>query len=142
MRFFKDQKYYSSVKVSAKDARGMLVSIDLQLDEMLREANKTFDDYIDAVGLVKNLAEQTASITTDIEHDQTDERHFIRAGGELQRSARISMDNLKKYVEAADKRCDRYFDICDRIRNLMMFRDTIISKCNPEPPIEKQEAPV
>lgn len=140
MRFFKNQEYYSSVKVSAKDVRGMLVSIDMQLEEMLREANKTFDEYIEAVALVKNLAEQTASITTDIENDQTDERHFIRVGGELQRSARASMENLKDYVESADKRCDRYFDICDRIRNLMMFRDTIISKCNPTPAIEKQEA--
>lgn len=140
MNFFKNQEYYSSVKVSAKDVRGMLVSIDMQLEEMLRAANMTFDEYIESVGIVKNLSEQLSSITTDIENDQTDEKHFIRAGGELQRSTMTSMNNLKKYVDLSDKRCAKYFDICDRIRNLMMFRDTIISKCNPTPAIEKQEA--
>jgi hypothetical protein len=142
MRFFQSQEYYKSVKVSAKEAKGMLVSIDMQLEQLLMDANKTFDEYIESVDMVKNLAGQTASITTDIEHDQTDEKHFIRAGGELHRSARTSMENLKDYVEIADKRCDKYFDICDRIRNLMYLRTTIVSKCNPEQVIEKQEASV
>lgn len=142
MNFFKGEQYYSSVKISAKDARGMLVSIDLQLDEMLREANKTFDEYIESVDMVKNLSVQSASIVTDIENDQTDEKHFMRAGGELQRSAMTSMSNLKKYLDIADKRCNRYFDICERIRSLMYWRNTIVSKCNPEPPIAKTQVEV
>ena len=142
MRFFKDQEYYKSIKISAKEAKGMVVSIDMQLDEMLRESNQVFDSFIENVDLVKNISQQLASLTTDIEHDQTDEKHFNRISGELQYSTLTSLNNLKQYVEKVDRTCNKYFDICDRIRNLMYLRNNVVQKCMTEIGIEKPKTEV
>lgn len=139
VKFIKNSDYYKNIKVSAKDAKAMVLSIDMQLEEMLRESNKTFDEYIENVDLIKNLSEQLACITTDIENDQHDEKHFLRACGEYQRSAITCMENLKSYTSKADKQCCKYFDTCERIKNLLFFRDCISSKCMTNTDIEISE---
>jgi hypothetical protein len=142
MRFFKDQNYYKSIKISTREARGMVVSIDMQLEEMLRESNKIFDSFIENVDLVKNISGQLASLTTDIEHDQTDEKHFNRIGGIVQSTTIDSLNNLKQYVEKVDRNCHKYFDICERIRNLMFLRNSIVKKCMNDVGIEKLKTEV
>ena len=142
MRFFKNPEYYKNIKVSAREARGMIVSIDMQLEEMLRESNQVFDGFIENVALVKNISEQLASLTTDIEHDQTDEKHFSRVGGEMQYSTMTSLTSLNQYVEKVNRTSHKYFDICDRIRNLMILRNNIIQKCMNDVGIEKLKTEV
>jgi hypothetical protein len=140
--FEKHQKLHKDFKISTRDAKSVIFGIDMSIDNMIRDAQKIFSEYIDCVDIAKNYALHLAEVTTKLESDQIDENHFSRVGWQMRRDVAECIRNLNAYGEKVDRHATRYFDLCDRISESLRIRDILLTKTNSTPVIVKPDEPV
>lgn len=143
MNFFKKhQKLHKDFKISTRDAKSVILGIDMSIDNMIRDAEKIFSDYIESVNMVKNHGAHLAELSTKLESDQIDENHFHRVGGQMHHEIANAIERLDICGQMVNKYAIRYFDLCDRISESLRIRDILLTKTNSTPVIVKPDEPV
>lgn len=139
-KIVKNREYYQQLKLSKKDMQSAILSFDIQLETLMREADRHYDDLVHAVQIVNNVSPCIANIATQIETDQFDEKHYSRMlGGNIHRDMMTNIKNLKDYSESISRSATRYFDSCERINMFICLRDTLIRNANKATDIVKQK---
>lgn len=143
MNFFeKHQKLHKDFKISTRDAKSVIFGIDMSIDNMIRDAQKIFSDYIESVDMVKNHGTHLAELSTKLESDQIDEKHFNRVGGQMRHDIADSIERMNICGQMVNKYATRYFDLCERISESLRIRDILLTKTNSTPVIVKPDEPV
>ncbi len=143
MNFFeKHQKLHKDFKISTRDAKSVIFGIDMSIDNMIRDAKKIFNDYIESVDMAKNYGTHLAELTTKLESDQIDEKHFSRVGGQMRHDIADAIERMNIRGQMVNRYATRYFDLCERIAESLRIRDILLKKTNSTPVIEKLDEPV
>lgn len=143
MNFFdKHQKLHKDFKISNRDAKSVIFGIDMSIDNMIRDAQKIFSDYIESVDMLKNHGTLIAELSTKLESDQIDEKHFHRVGGQMRHDIADAIERMNICGQMVNKYATRYFDLCDRIAESLRIRDILLTKTNSTPVIVKPDEPV
>ena len=140
--FEKHQKLHKDFKISNRDAKSVIFGIDMSIDNMIRDAQKIFSDYIESVDMVKNHSTHLAELSTKLESDQIDENHFNRVGGQMRHEIADAIERMNICGQMVNKYATRYFDLCERIAESLRIRDILLTKTNSTTVIEKPEVPV
>jgi hypothetical protein len=140
--FEKHQKLHKDFKISERDAKSVIFGIDMSIDNMIRDAQKIFSDYIESVDMLKNHGTHLAELSTKLESDQIDENHFKRVGGQMRHEIAGAIERMNICGQMVNRYATRYFDLCERIAESLRIRDILLTKTNSTPVIVKPDEPV